>query len=127
MTKTKKLRVLQEIYNAIPSPACKGLCADQCTTAPVSPFELEHIEQAAGRELPTMPTGDAIGGLLLGSEIGQPCPLLVLGRCGTYEHRPLICRAYGAAEGLPCPHGCRPAALVPRPVLYNYFKRVAAL
>ena len=34
------------------------------------------------------------------------CPALVDGRCSVYEHRPLICRLWGAVESLPCPHGC---------------------
>lgn len=126
MTKTKKLHMLREIYASIPSPECKGLCVDQCTTVPVFPFELEQLEQAAGRKLPTMP-GDRLGGMLLGREVGDPCPLLVLGRCGAYEHRPLICRAYGSVEGLRCPHGCRPAELVTRDEQYNHFVRVADL
>ncbi len=126
MTKTKKLRVLREIYASIPSPECKGLCVDQCTTVPVFPFELEQLEQVAGRKLPTM-TGDALGGRLLGREVGDPCPLLVLGRCGAYEQRPLICRAYGSTEGLRCPHGCRPAELVTRDEQYKHFEKVAAL
>jgi hypothetical protein len=127
VTKTKKLRVLREIYAAIPSPECKGLCADTCTTVPVFPFELLQLEAVTGRKLPTMPAGDAIGGLLLGNEIGKPCPMLVLGRCSVYEHRPLICRAYGSVEGLQCPHGCRPAELVSRDTQYGYFEKVAAL
>ena len=59
MTKTKKLRVLREIYAAIPSPGCKGLCVDQCTTVPVFSFELEQLEKATSRKLPTMSAGDA--------------------------------------------------------------------
>lgn len=127
MTKSKKLRVLREIYASIPSPGCKGLCVDQCTTVPVFPFELEQLEAVAGRKLPTMQAGDELGGLLLGSEIGKPCPLLVLGRCSVYEHRPLICRAFGSVEGLRCPHGCRPTDLVTRDEQYAHFEKVAEL
>jgi hypothetical protein len=127
VTKTKKLRVLQEIYASIPSAGCKGLCADQCTTVPVFAFELEQLEAATGRKLPTISGGDEIGGMLLGSEIGAPCPLLVLGRCSAYDHRPLICRAYGSVDGLRCPHGCRPIELVTRDQQYENFTRVADL
>lgn len=127
MTKTKKLRVLREIYASIPSAECKGLCADQCTTVPAFPFELEQLEQAVGRKLPTMPTGSTVGGLLLGSEVGKPCPLLVLERCSAYAHRPLICRAFGSVEGLRCPHGCGPVELVSRDEQYALFERVAKL
>jgi len=127
MTKTKKLRVLREIYASIPSADCKGLCADQCTTVPVFPFELEQLEAAAGRKLPAAPAGDLIGGLVLGTEVGKPCPLLVLGRCSVYEHRPLICRAFGSVEGLRCPHGCRPAELVTKAAQYKNFEKVSQL
>ena len=127
MTKSKKLRVLSEIYASIPSPGCKGLCVDECTTIPVFPFELEQLEAATGRKLPTMDAGDDLGGLLLGSEIGKPCPLLVLGRCSAYDHRPLICRAFGSVEGLRCSHGCRPAELISTEAQYKNFERVAAL
>jgi uncharacterized protein len=127
MTRSKKLRVLHEIYASIPSAGCKGLCADECTTIPVFPFELEQLEAAAGRKLPTMDAGDDLGGQLLGSKLGDPCPLLVLGRCSAYDQRPLICRAFGSVEGLRCSHGCRPAELVSTATQYRHFERVAAL
>lgn len=127
MTKSKKLRVLREIYASIPSPECKGLCVAECSTVPVFPFELEQLEAATGKKLPTIEAGDDLGGLLLGSEIGKPCPLLVLGRCSAYEHRPLICRAFGSVEGLRCPHGCRPSELVTKAQQYKNFEKVSEL
>jgi uncharacterized protein len=127
VTKTKKLRVLHEIYASIPSPGCKGLCTDSCSTIPVFPFELEQLEALTGRKLPTMPVGDALAGLLLGTEIGKPCPLLVMGRCSVYDHRPLICRAFGSVEGLRCPHGCRPDELVTNAAQLRNFERVSEL
>lgn len=35
------------------------------------------------------------------------------GRCLAYDRRPIVCRLWGAVEGMPCPYGCRPA---PRPL-----------
>lgn len=125
MTKAKKLRVLHEIYATLPSVGCKGLCVEACSTIPVFPIELEQLEAAAGRRLPTIDVG--IGTVLLGSEIGTPCPLLVLGRCSTYAQRPLICRAFGAVEGLRCPHGCRSEVLVTNADQGRNFERVADL
>ena len=125
MTKTKKLRVLREIYASIPDAGCKGLCADKCTTAPMFPIELEQLEAAAGRKLPTMPAGDEVGGVLLGHEIGTPCPMLVLGRCTAYEHRPLICRTFGSVEGMRCEHGCGPAK--PLGNVSHLFDKIASL
>jgi len=125
VTKSKKLRVLHEIYAAIPDAGCKGLCADKCTTAPMFPIELAQLEAATGRKLPTVPNVDEIGGILLGSEIGTPCPLLVLGRCTAYEHRPLICRTFGSVQGMRCEHGCGPAELLGN--VAHLFDKVSSL
>lgn len=127
MTKSKKLRVLREIYASIPNPGCKGLCVSECTTIPVSRFELEQLEIAVGRKLPTQHLDGVGDELVLGSSIGDPCPLLALGRCTAYEHRPLICRAYGAVEGLRCAHGCRPDDLLTDEQQYKNFVKVADL
>lgn len=40
------------------------------------------------------------------------CPLLVDGRCSVYNARPMICRLFGAVEGMICKHGCKPADLL---------------
>ena len=104
MTRSKRLRILAEIYATVPDAGCKGLCWEFCTSVPVFPLELEQLEEKAGRKLKTFP----IGGATLTGPPGAPCPYLVLRRCTVYEVRPLICRVFGAAEGLPCPHGCAP-------------------
>lgn len=127
MTKSKKLRILREIYASIPDTGCKGLCVSECSTIPVFDFELTQLEAVTGRKLPVMAAGDDIGGMLLGSEIGTPCPLLVLGRCSVYEDRPLICRAFGSVEGLRCTHGCRPDKLLSNEEQYKNFEKVAEL
>jgi len=124
VTKSKKLRVLHEIYATIPSAGCKGLCTEACASIPVLPFELEQLEAVAGRRLPTISAGDT---LILGVAVGDACPLLVMGRCSVYDQRPLICRAFGSAEGLRCPHGCRPDELVPRAEVFGAFEKVAEL
>jgi len=126
MTRSKKLRVLREIYAELPTDVgCKGLCANAWSFVPIFPFELEILEDAARRPLATEPLhkGRALG---LG-ELGQPCPLLVMGRCSAYEVRPIICRVYGAAEGIRCPHGCTPATLLTDAEVYRKFERVEAL
>jgi Fe-S-cluster containining protein len=51
----------------------------------------------------------------------------VLRRCTVYEARPLICRVYGAAEGLRCPHGCTPERVVPDVEVFEMLERVEAL
>ena len=127
MTKSKKMRILREVYESIPNAGCKGLCVDACTTIPVFTIELAQLEAATGRTLPTFAAGDDVGGMILGSEIGVPCPLLVMGRCSVYDHRPLICRAFGSVEGLRCPHGCRPDKLLSNEEQYENFEKVAEL
>lgn len=47
----------------------------------------------------------------VGPGIGS-CPALVKKRCSGYEGRPLICRLFGVAEGMPCPYGCKPFELI---------------
>jgi len=80
MTKSKKLRVLREVYASIPSPGCKGLCVVACSTIPVFPIELEQLDAAVGRKLPVQLIVDDLGSMILGNEIGDSCPLLALGR-----------------------------------------------
>lgn len=38
------------------------------------------------------------------------CPALQSGRCEVYEVRPMVCRLWGAVEGMQCPYGCVPPA-----------------
>jgi len=73
---------------------CKGLCSDSCGPVPASSLERRLIAQRRGP---------------LGSQGNLCCSMLLPnGMCGVYSIRPLICRVWGAAEGLPCTHGCKP-------------------
>lgn len=105
MTRSKKLRVLRDLYARVPEVHCKGLCVDACGIIPMAALEKEQIEAAIGRALDTSLLED--GTVVLG-EPGSTCELLVMGRCTAYDQRPSICRVYGAAAGLPCGHGCVP-------------------
>lgn len=107
MTKTKRLKVLHEVYARVPSANCKGLCHAACSTIPAEPLEVAQLEAAAGRSITTTPIGHGTG-VMLGTEVGAPCPFLALNRCTVYAARPLICRLYGVADGLRCRHGCAP-------------------
>lgn len=91
----QRLALVRQVYARIPPFTCKGLCADACTAIPMSTIEYARLTELAG----------APPGL---TDEGR-CSLLVGGRCSQYRDRPLICRLYGASEGLPCPHGCAPA------------------
>lgn len=91
---------LADLWAQVPDTHCRGLCQQACANIACSLTERETIWQATGVRLPD-PFDE---GHLTGT-----CPLLGDdGRCQAYDVRPLICRLYAAAEGLPCPHGCRP-------------------
>lgn len=93
---------LQEIYDALPTMECKGLCQASCGRIEecLTPRELDRILGVAGvDEIP--------------ANIGcVKCPLLdVHGQCSVYDVRPLICRLWGMVydELMMCPFGCRPS------------------
>jgi Fe-S-cluster containining protein len=97
---------LRELYAAVPAVHCKGLCHDQCTIIPLAPAERVAIESHTGRRVKTLPMVKSI--VMRPADDGLTCRYLKRERCSIYEARPMICRLYGAAEGLACPHGCRP-------------------
>lgn len=114
-TKTKRLRVLNEIYDALPSVDCKGLCWTTCSFINITPIEQLNIEENIGRPVETVLVPLVIGkGVTpIIKPVGDDkCPFLVMKRCSIYASRPLICRVYGTAEGLPCRHGCTPTAVI---------------
>lgn len=90
MNRTAKFTAL---YAKVPTVRCKGLCQENCSVVTCSTWELNRL-----KEVGTMQ-----------EELDDPlrCPFLdTEGKCSGYEARPLICRMYGAGEGLECPHGC---------------------
>lgn len=100
------MTTLDAIWPQFPDSNCRGLCRDVCANVPTSLGERERIWQATGVVFPDPFAEGALTG---------DCPLLTPdGRCGGYEVRPSICRAWGSVESLPCPHGCRPTlGLIP--------------
>lgn len=100
----------------LPHIACKGLCTDQCSIAPMTAAEVEALQNASGMTFDVLPNPIGAGTFIIdkpGCE-ALTCPALVDGRCAGYEARPLICRLYGVAEGLTCPHGCKPSRILTR-------------
>ncbi len=86
---------LEDLYARIPRLDCRKLCGQACGPIVVPAAEWERLASAGGpRE-----SGDDL-----------VCPYLerTSGLCEVYEARPLICRLWGVAETLPCPHGCEP-------------------
>lgn len=102
-------RVLAEVYALVPEIACKGLCHTTCTVQGMSDRERERIRLEGGIDYPDVRPGD-FQDLLLETPV---CPALTPEkRCAVYELRPLVCRVWGTAVGMRCPHGCKPARLL---------------
>lgn len=99
---------MREIYDRIPvsNLECRGLCHHSCSAIGYSAAERRVIAYKHGN--PPLPQGAWKGGKI---EIESDLRCSYLGddkRCEIYEDRPMICRIYGMAKTLPCPHGCRP-------------------
>ncbi len=48
-------------------------------------------------------------------------------RCSVHDVRPLVCRMYGAAEGLECPYGCPSMGTLSRSQADSLFREAQAL
>lgn len=87
---------LARVYEQMPDVGCKGLCQDGCYSIGTFPVERQVVEAVHGIRLPAMAAHRCEA---LGDD----------GRCSIYEDRPLICRSFGAVQGILCPFGCEPA------------------
>lgn len=94
----------------MPTIDCKGLCNDQCSVIPVSDRDLVRLRAVVNPRSTRVATGISI----LAVDHHGKCRLLADGRCTAYQARPTICRLYGVAEGLECPHGCEPSRKLTR-------------
>lgn len=94
------------VYAMVPKIACQGKCQEACGPIDGSDIEREYFEKRTGQPFP-----DALKVL---ESREHRCPMLsaATGRCNVYQHRPLICRLWGVAEGMPCPFGCRPERIL---------------
>lgn len=102
---------LDAIYDALPKVQCRGKCQSYCEDIDMSTAERERIRDATGLTIPKGRTGDH-----------RQCPALgILGTCTVYEVRPLICRVWGAADGMRCPHGCEPDKRMTRAQVFHTF------
>jgi len=99
-------QALDRIYRALPRIACKGLCHEACGPIAGADGEIERLERVAGKPLSVRPDGQ--------------CSMLTAeGRCSVYAARPLICRLFGVAGGLECPHGCKPDRMLSKREAYD--------
>lgn len=92
---------LKKIYNKIPTvTGCKKGCTDCCGPVPCSQEEFDAIPDILEKLAPVCDEqGERMLVCRFKTEIG----------CLIYEHRPLICRLFGAVNdpGLRCPHGAK--------------------
>lgn len=103
----KAYKTLEDVWAAIPRIDCRKRCADSCTVIPLHAVELVKLRTQAPKVETKVFTGAPEVRVLKVTEQGE-CPLLRWKACTVYEVRPLICRLYGVAEGMPCQHGCKP-------------------
>jgi hypothetical protein len=93
---------LQELYDQIPPiPDCQGHCWLSCGPTAMSDFERRRIRDLGiriTRHDEAMKRPETFWCEALGPD----------GRCLVYGSRPLVCRLWGAVEGLKCPYGCMP-------------------
>jgi Fe-S-cluster containining protein len=113
-TRSQQDAELAALYARIPViPDCDGRCWTSCGPVDMSWRERSRIRVAGIR---ITPWEDAKAW----SETFW-CEALTEGkRCAVYEMRPLVCRLWGAAEGLECPFGCAPeGGYIPRAEAYR--------
>lgn len=95
------LAELERLYAALPDLACKGLCGHSCAQhVDASTVERDRLVRVHGLNLDARTSDGA-------------CPALTrtlgaTGSCTVHPHRPMICRLWGIAASMPCPHGCTP-------------------
>lgn len=88
-----KEEILDNLIKQIPSFECIPGCHDCCGPVPMSKTELK-----------------AIKGVKRSPSVKLSCPYECKKGCAIYEHRPLICRLFGAVNDplLKCHHGFMP-------------------
>ncbi len=91
---------LEALYASLPALACRGLCGSSCARhVDASALERTRIA-AAGVDLDS-PTAD-------GACPALSTAIVASGRCTVHAVRPMVCRLWGTAASMPCPHGCVP-------------------
>lgn len=128
---------IEQIYNELPRLNCKRLCQESCGPIVVTPLEWQRMtERAPHRFIPAtevlldaQPGQPASTGIMPQTvgEDGATCPLLVNGKCQTYEVRPLLCRLWGSTKKMRCDFGCEPERWLSDKEGYALLDRVVAL
>ena len=104
LTRSARDAQLAELYARVPAiPGCDGRCWTSCGPVEMSDRERQRIRAAGTRITPYQEA--------MASPEQFWCDALTGGkRCAVYDLRPLICRLWGAVEGMPCVYGCVPEA-----------------
>ena len=90
MSYARSIKKLDKLYATLPKLECKGLCVHSC----VDIIGLSGLERTRLHQINDRPRQ------------GPVCPMLQNCKCLGYEARPMICRLWGIAKEMPCPHGC---------------------
>ena len=102
LTRSQMDAELQKLYDRIPEiPDCDGRCWTSCGPIGMSDRENQRIRRAGRRITPYQEALKLADTYYCEALTGDK-------RCAVYEMRPLVCRLWGAVEGLPCVYGCRP-------------------
>jgi Fe-S-cluster containining protein len=102
LTRSQADAQLQALYDQIPSiPDCDGRCWTSCGPIDMSDRERHRIRKAGHRITPWRDALASLDAYYCEALTGEK-------RCAVYESRPLVCRLWGATEGLKCPFGCIP-------------------
>lgn len=102
LTRSQMDAELQKLYDRIPEiPDCDGRCWTSCGPLDMSDRERQRIRQSGHRITPWQEAR--------AWKDTYYCEALASDRrCAVYDMRPLVCRLWGAVEGLPCVYGCQP-------------------
>jgi Fe-S-cluster containining protein len=101
-TRSERDAQLAELYARIPAiPACDGRCWTSCGPIEMSDRERQRIRAAGTRITPYDKAMADVEGFWCDALTGDK-------RCAVYDLRPLVCRLWGAVEGMPCVYGCVP-------------------
>lgn len=102
LTRSQMDAELAALYDQIPQiPDCDGRCWTSCGPIGLADRERQRIRQAGVRITPYEVAMQNVDRFWCDALTGDR-------RCAVYELRPMVCRLWGAVEGMQCPHGCVP-------------------
>ncbi len=82
-------KLIRKIRAAVPRFECIPGCSDCCGPVTWNRWEIEQLE-------------------VVKDVLASKCPYCAPSGCEAYAHRPVVCRLFGAVEGMECPHGKSP-------------------